>query len=270
MLTTEKRNFIKKVYGFYKKQGRHTLLWRKTVDPYKIAISEIMLQQTQVSRVEAKYKEFLKHFPTIRTLSQAKQKDVLKIWLGLGYNRRAKFLHSMAKIVVSRYKGVAPKDIKEIEKLPGIGPYTARAIATFAYNQPHVLIETNIRTVFIHHFFSKRKNVSDKEIESYLKETLDQENPRVWYWALMDYGSFLKQSGNVAHRKSSTYAKQSAFDGSKRQIRGAIIRLLANKPLLQQEIIKALPGTNHDVIEIMNTLIEEGFIRKSRDRYRLN
>lgn len=197
-MNLKERQFVRTIKSFYKKEGRHDLPWRQTTDPYKILVSEIMLQQTQVSRVLEKYKQFLKAFPTAKILAQAPQAEVVKLWSGLGYNRRARFLHQCAKeiTVLKQF----PKTVEDLEKLPGIGHYTARAVATFAFNQPHVFIETNIRTVFVYHFFPKKKAVSDTDILKLVEHTLDTKNPRQWYWALMDYGSYLKSQGIKTHR----------------------------------------------------------------------
>ncbi|HEY4517324.1 MAG TPA: A/G-specific adenine glycosylase [Candidatus Paceibacterota bacterium] len=215
------KEFQKIVYEHYRK-CRRTFPWRHTRDPYRILVSEIMLQQTQVERVIPFYKKFLKKFPTPRSLAGARLPDVLKVWQGLGYNRRAKFLHESAKVIA---KNGFPKEPVEIEQLPGVGHYSARAIAIFAFNKPEVCIETNIRTVFFHHFFKNHKKVSDAQIKRYIARTLDHENPRKWYSALMDYGAYLKQSGVRLNSKSKHYIKQSKFDGSHRQLRGRILKM---------------------------------------------
>ena len=149
------KNFRQQVWNHYRKNGRTYLPWRRTTDPYKILVSEIMLQQTQVPRVIEKYEEFLKAFPNIRALSKAPLSDVLRLWNGMGYNRRAKFLREAAKIIVERHGGRVPRDAAALRKLPSIGPYTASAVRVFAFKEPDVLIETNIRAAFIHHFFPK-------------------------------------------------------------------------------------------------------------------
>lgn len=188
-----------------------------------------MLQQTQVSRVLQKYKEFLKAFPTARVLAKAPLSDVLKAWSGLGYNRRAKYLHDTAKIILKN-KGNFNEPVGQL-KLPGVGPYTRAAVRVFAFNEPHTMIETNIRTVFIHHFFADKKTVSDKEILEIAKAAMPEGSPpaggpRSWHWALMDYGAYLKQSGIRNNQKSAHYTKQSKFKGSLREVRGAILRQL--------------------------------------------
>lgn len=204
-----------------------------------------MLQQTQVARVATKYQEFLSIFPTIQDLAKASLGDVLRQWQGLGYNRRAKFLWQAAQTVVNEYGGTFPQDQKELTKLPGVGINTAGAICAYAYNQPVVFVETNVRTVYIHYFFNDRDDVHDKELLPLIDQSLNtisarEGQPREFYWALMDYGTHLKATvGNVS-RSSKHYAKQSKFQGSRRQIRGQVLRLLAAKAhdsrMLHQEV----------------------------------
>jgi len=220
--------FRKIVYVHYKRYAR-SFPWRKTRDPYKILVSETMLQQTGVERVVQKYRAFLKRFPTIRALARVPLKEVLKEWQGLGYNRRAKLLRDAAKAIVAEYQGKFPKNEKILESLPGIGPYTARAVMAFAFNKPVVFIETNIRTVFLHHFFKNRTTISDSEILPYMVKMLDKKNPRKWYSALMDYGASLKKFGVRLNAKSAHYTKQSKFEGSIRQLRGRILKMALEK-----------------------------------------
>ncbi len=261
------RAFRRTIRTHYRKAGRHTLPWRQTTDPYKIAVSEIMLQQTQVDRVIPKYRAFLRTFPSIGILARAPLAGVLQAWSGLGYNRRAKFLHQMAHAVVHEYRGKFPETIEGLQKLPGIGPYTARAIAAFAYNQPSVFIETNIRTIYLHHFFPNKKNVSDMELMKIIEKTLDHKNPRKWYWALMDYGALLKREGNTVHRASRHYTKQSKFHGSRRQIRGAIMRELLKDPMTVLTLTKAIAKKKEDIQSVLNDLIREGFVTKIKTKY---
>lgn len=180
------------VYDYYEKSGRHSLPWRNTRDPYKILVSEIMLQQTQVNRVLQKYEEFLKAFPDVGSLAEASTGEVLKIWQGLGYNRRALNLKRAAEIIKKDFRGEFPETAESLESLPGIGQSTRGAIMAFAFGTPTAFIETNIRSIYIHHFFKGEKNVHDREIMPLIEKTLDTENPRDWYYALMDYGVHLK------------------------------------------------------------------------------
>jgi A/G-specific adenine glycosylase len=218
--------FQNTVWSYYKQSGRD-FLWRRNLTPYKIWVSEVMLQQTQTSRVAEKFPEFLKRFPSIKSLAESSQSDVLKVWVGLGYNRRALFLKKGAEYVRNELGDKLPREVLELEKIPGIGHYTARAIATFVWDQRHAFIETNIRTVYFNHFFKNKENVTDKELLGLVEKTLPEKNFREWYWALMDYGVELKKQGKGKNTKSRHYTKQSKFEGSDRQIRAAVVRYLA-------------------------------------------
>jgi A/G-specific adenine glycosylase len=235
-----------------------------------------MLQQTQVERVIPFYMNFLKKFPSVRALAKAPLSEVLISWQGLGYNRRAKMLHLAAKEVVEKYKGKFPETVEELEKLPGIGHYTARAIAAFAYNQPVVFIETNIRTVITHHFFAEREQVYDREIFSILEQLLKkqiraQKSPREWYAALMDYGSYLKRSGVRINAKSKTYTKQSKFTGSDREARGAILRALAKSSQRKTKLLTILGDDRVQQIEAqLKKLISEGMVEYKNSQYDLS
>jgi len=224
MSSTKFRNIV---WKYWRENGRHDLPWRKTRDPYKILVSEVMLQQTQVERVKPFYENFLQKFPNVKALAKAPLAEVLKNWQGLGYNRRAKMLHAAAKEVVAKYGGKFPKNAEELEKLPGIGHYTANAVAAFAFNQDAVFIETNIRTAILHDFFPKKKSVSDAQIRAVLENLLPRGKSREWNLALMDYGAHLKRSGIKLNAKSKHYAKQSKFAGSNREARGAILKELS-------------------------------------------
>jgi A/G-specific adenine glycosylase len=254
--------FRKTVKNHYRAHGRE-LPWRKTDDPYKILVSEVMLQQTQVLRVIEKYDLFLLAFPDIHSLAQAPFRDVLSVWQGLGYNRRALALKQAAHQVMIHFKGRIPSNADSLTSLPGIGSATAGAICAFAFNQPTVFIETNIRTVFMHHFFDNRTRVRDAHILPLVAQTLDRQNPRVWYFALMDYGVVLKKRYGNPNTKSARYHKQGPFEGSNRQIRGAILRALVRQERISE---RALLGTTQFTREAVmrNTeqLQKEGIIGK--------
>ena len=164
------------------------------------------------------YRNFLKRFPTVKSLAEAPLPEVLRAWQGLGYNRRAKMLHEAAKAIVVRHSARIPHGYAEVRNLPGVGEYTAKAVRTFAFNEPEVMIETNIRAIFIHHFFGDKEGVSDAELFPLIEATLDRKNPRVWYAALMDYGTHLKQTLPNPSRKRAHHLKQKPFKGSDREI----------------------------------------------------
>jgi A/G-specific adenine glycosylase len=269
-LSKEEKELVKAVLEHYKAYGRHDLPWRKTVSPYNIVVSELMLQQTQVARVIPKYQQFLKTFPTVRRLAQASLGDVLKEWQGLGYNRRAKFLWQAAQAVVSKHKGVWPETFEGLKSLPGIGEYTAGAVMNFAYNTPVPLIETNVRTVYIHHLFKHAQKIPDKELLPIIERTLDMSNPREWNWALMDYGSHLKAVVGNLNKKSKVYQKQSHFKTSNRYVRGAIIRELSKGPLTEVELYKELDDIEKERSKLqLATLCDEGLVVKNEWGYRL-
>ncbi len=244
--------------------------WRRTRDPYKILVSEVMLQQTQVERVIPYYKAFLKKFPNVRALSHAKLSEVLKIWQGLGYNRRAKMLREAAKVLAQKHNGRFPKTAEELEALPGVGPYTAHAVAAFAYNQNVVFVETNIRTAVTHHFFTSKEKTDDAEVFAVLHKTLPKGKSREWYAALMDYGAYLKRSGVRLNARSKHYAKQSVFEGSMRQARGALLKELAKSPCERTFLIKILgPSRREQVKNAVASLTQEGLIQLRGTRFRL-
>jgi A/G-specific adenine glycosylase len=262
--------FRRIIVSYYKKHGRD-FPWRQTDDPYCILVSEIMLQQTQVDRVAEKYNEFISLFPDARTLAGASLQEVLKAWLGLGYNRRAKALKMSAERIVADYGGTLPASERELLQLPGVGTYTAAAIAAFGFNQPVVLLETNVRTVFIHCFFENQRAVKDQEIIPLVRKTLNRSNPREWYNALMDYGAMLKKALPNPNRKSAHYAKQAPFEGSDRQIRGIILRMLAEGEAREESVIIGdIKKEPKRVRRILHQLVKERFIRKRGSRFALS
>lgn len=263
-------DFLRVLRAYYDQYGRHDLPWRKpepdgSFDPYKILLSEIMLQQTQVPRVITKYREFLTAFPTVVVLAEAELGQVLRAWSGLGYNRRAKYLHDTAKTVVSGKS--FPDTLTELVKLPGIGKNTAGAILVYAFNKPALFIETNVRTVYIHHFFGDKSGVADSEIIQLLERTMDKENPREFYWALMDYGTFLKGKVGNVNKLSKHYVKQSKFHGSRRQIRGQVLKVLGEKQCTFTELKTIIPDNRLE--GVLRELAGEGLVRQAGNTYRL-
>lgn len=258
--------FRRVIWSRYRKEGRHDLPWRKTHDPYRILVSEVMLQQTQVERVIPFYTAVIKKFPTASKLAAAPLSSVLTAWQGLGYNRRAKMLWEASK----EMRGKKRFSIEELEALPGVGPYTARAVAAFAYNEDAIFVETNIRTVVIHHFFPKKKIVHDRDIEKILAAALPAGKAREWYSALMDYGSHLKRSGISHNAKSRAYIRQSAFKGSMREARGVIVRSLTKGPATAASLMRLLgPGRKTQMRQALRTLRSEGLLELRAGRFSL-
>ncbi len=270
-LTPEKiLHFQDTVYAFYQHNARDNLPWRKTRDPYKILVSEIMLQQTRVERVLDKYRGFISVFPDFQSLAHARLSRVLSLWQGLGYNRRAMALHNTAREVAYRYSGKLPSSVEELKTLPGIGRATASAIAVFAFHKPVIFIETNIRRVFIHFFFQNRKEIRDSKILPLVEQTLDRRNPHKWYSALMDYGSMLKKIVDNPNRRSAHYKRQSPFQGSNRQVRGLILKALVDEhPATGPSLIKKLKQQPEQVRENLVRLEKEGLVRKKGKKYHL-
>jgi len=265
---SEVRTFRKKVFLYYRKHAR-VFPWRETRDPYRILVSEIMLQQTQADRVVKKYGEFLKEFPTVRSLARSPLARIIRAWQGLGYNRRALYLKRAAEIIVEKYGGRIPRNEMKLRELPGIGPYTAAAVSAFAYNIPTVFIETNIRSAFIHHFFPARKKVKDSEILPLINNALSHRNPRHWYQALMDYGAYVKRVHGNPGRRSAHYVRQASFRGSDREIRGTIIRLLAEQKMRETELAEHLKIDSVRARGNLLRLTEEGMIKKKLGIYEI-
>lgn len=267
-------DFQQAVWEYYDAYGRHDLPWRQPeangqFDAYKIMVSELMLQQTQVPRVIPKYQAFLACFPDVHTLAAAELGDVLRSWQGLGYNRRAKFLWQAAHMIVSEYDASLPQDITQLVKLPGIGANTAGAIVAYAYSQPVVYVETNIRTVYIYHFTDQEQPMHDTEIAQLVKQTLPDDHSliRAWYWALMDYGTHLKKVHGNLNKLSKSYTKQSPFHGSRRQVRGAIIRELSQGASSYESLEEAINDLR--LAQVLMELKTEGLIRQDSNRYSL-
>jgi A/G-specific adenine glycosylase len=303
---------LEKIWDYFREHGRYDLPWRLpegngTFDPYKILVSEIMLQQTQVPRVIPKYTAFVAQFPTSSSLAAASLGTVLRAWQGLGYNRRAKFLWQAAQMIEQEYAGVLPHDQAALEHLPGVGRNTAGAIRAYAFNEPAVFIETNIRTVYIHHFFTDQSNVTDAIIIEELEKDLRNmgkrsdwsrfwrdsellrkgadgkpkpEGPqayawcdasvshyRAWYWALMDYGSYLKSTAGNAAKASKSYTKQSRFQGSMRQLRGRVLKLLTDGQMAKADLFLELGDERSE--PVIAGLVQEGIVRENDGSYSL-
>jgi A/G-specific adenine glycosylase len=270
--------FMTIVWEYYRASGR-SMPWRNpetdgSFDPYKIMVSEIMLQQTQVPRVIDKFNQCIRSFPNVASLADASLGDILRVWQGLGYNRRAKYVHQAAQKIMTDFGGVFPTDIPSLTSLPGVGINTAGAIMTYAYNKPVIFIETNIRTVLIHHFFADQEVVSDAQMIPILREcvgSLEGESSthsyREWYWAMMDYGAYLKRTVGNKSRSSSIYTKQSTFSGSRRQVRGSVLRILAEKPVTIKELLRLIDDER--LASVLDDLEAERMIKQEDNCYSL-
>ena len=251
------------------------LPWRRTTDPYAILVSEVMLQQTQVVRVDGRWQRWLERFPTVDALAAASTADVLDEWQGLGYNRRALALHAAAQMV-SGQGGTMPSDEASLCALPGVGPATAAGVRAFAFNLPGVYLETNVRTVFLHELFPGEDAVPDRELVPLVEATCPSgedadDTPRSWYYALLDYGAHLKKTEVNPSRRSAGHTKQSRFEGSRRQKRAELVRLLLAHPegvdagLLHHELTAIELEAGREAVdaelvdELLSELAREGF-----------
>lgn len=257
--------FQQTVWDYFEDQGRSELPWRLNTSPYSIFVSEIMLQQTQVDRVVSKFNQFTTELPDWQALAQARTTQVIKLWQGLGYNRRALWLQEAAQRVNNDFGGNLPSDFETLHTLKGIGANTAGSIMAFAFNKPVVFIETNIRRVYIYHFFKKQTDLTDQDILKLVDATLATNMPRQWYWALMDYGSYLAKTVPNPNRKSKHYTRQSKFEGSLRQIRGEVIRELSANPKTAGELRTKI--SDQRLAQVLDTLLREKFIDQKNERY---
>ncbi|MGM0432246.1 MAG: hypothetical protein ACQEQU_05975 [Spirochaetota bacterium] len=254
------RSFREYMYTHYEKNGR-SFPWRETCDPYRILLSEMMLQQTQTQRVLKKYSQFLHMWPALSDLSQASLTDILTLWSGLGYNRRALALKKIAEISIENYQGGLPGNQEELLKLPMVGQATSAAILAFAFNKPSLYLETNIRRVLLYFFFSGREGVKDRELYPVLERVLDHHDPKRWYYALMDYGVLLKGLIPNPNRRSAHYARQAPFENSNRQVRGEILTLLTSMGRLSAgELQGRLAFPEEQVAACLQALEREGFL----------
>ena len=247
------------------------LPWRNTYDPYAILLSEVMLQQTQVSRVMGRWEQWLDAFPTVEALAAAPLPPVLELWQGMGYNRRALNLKRCAETIVAEHSGVVPSDKRELLALPGIGPSTSAGVRVFAFCEPDIYIETNVRAVFIHELFASSEEVSDKELKPLVEATCPQDKSvRDWYYALLDYGAHLKKTQVNPSRKSKHYTRQSKFEGSHRQKRAYLLRRVLDGMTSIEELADDLsqheqaagrsPLSRDDVQTLLEELKKDGFV----------
>lgn len=267
------RTFQSHILSWYK-HNKRDLPWRHTTDPYEILVSEIMLQQTQVSRVIPKYELFLRTFPTIHELAHAPDGKLLEVWNGLGYWRRAQFLKKAAQNVTQLPDGF-PKTPQELQQLPGVGPYTAGAVACFAFGSTDAFIDTNIRKIYLHFFFPNQTDISDSQILDIAQRAVYKEDPRNWHWALFDYGATELRDKTV-NKRSKHYAKQSPLKGSFRFYRALAVKKLLEKQRLPKEVmLDFLEETlredeqDHCPQAILDALVKDNLIKVSKTYYHI-
>ena len=242
--------------------------WRRTTDPYEVLLSEIMLQQTQVARVERYYEQWLRQFPTLDALAAADTADVLTAWQGLGYNRRALALKRLANEVSEQQGGVLPATREELLALPGIGPATAAGVLAFAFDMPAAYLETNVRAVILHELFPDADGISDKEILAIVEEAAEcvharGVSARTWNYALLDYGAWLKKTVPNPSRRSKHHSKQSPYEGSRRQKRARLLQAVLAEPELGTAELARACEFDYDITEdVLSSLAAEGFIRQ--------
>ena len=265
--------FAERVSGLGRELYRD-LPWRRTDDAWGILVSEVMLQQTQVPRVEGRWEEWMETFPTPRSLADAPLEPVLVLWQGLGYNRRALNLKRCADMLVVEHAGEVPRDEASLRALPGVGPATAAGVRAFAWGLPGVYLETNVRAVFLHELFPERDAVPDRELAGLVEATCPPEGPAVreWYWSLLDYGAHLKRVGPNPSRRSSAHTRQSAFEGSRRQKRAWLLRRILEAPCdtdglaadlaAHEESAGRVAPDADEVASIVCELSAEGFIER--------
>lgn len=258
------KRFQKKIFSFYEK-NRRDLPWRNTVDPYKILLSELMLQQTQVKRVVFYYEKWLTQWPTIHALASASRLEVLQMWMGLGYNTRAVNLHTTARIIATKFDGNVLKAMKEYKQLPGIGRYTSQAVQIFSTNADLVTVDTNIRRIFISEFKLPTKS-SEKELWNLAEKCLPLGKSRDWHNALMDYGA-LHLTAQKTGIKPKT--QQTPFEGSDRQIRAKILRCLLQKSMPLSELEESFLLEQKRLRPILDKMVHEKIIMKRNTTYQL-
>jgi A/G-specific adenine glycosylase len=259
------QRFQKKVFSFYKRY-RRKLPWRKTSDSYKILLSELMLQQTQVNRVILYYEKWITRWPTIDALASASLAEVLKMWIGLGYNTRAVNLHKAARKIVTTFDSDVLEAMKQYKEIPGVGRYTSQAVQIFSTNTDLVTVDTNIRRIFIHEF-NLPETVTDKALWELAERCLPRGKSRDWHNALMDYGALFLTAKKTGIKPKT---QQSKFEGSDRQIRARILRCLLKEKMSLSELEKTVRIEQIRLTQILDKMMNEKIIMKKNNSYQLN
>ena len=265
---------------------RRAYPWRGSHDPYAVWVSEVMLQQTQASRVVPAFRSFLRRFPTVRALAAARRRDVVREWGGLGYNRRAVRLSEAARAIVRDHGGRIPRDPATLRGLPGAGPYTAAAVASLGFGQPVAVVDTNVRRVVARvHAGIDGHEAPTKEVWALADAWLDREDPITWNQAVMDLGREVcrpnprcdvcplarvcrfRLAGSIAARGPR---RQGPFVGSGRQVRGAVVRVLRSHPWLTRTRLADETGFPPERIDAaVGTLTADGLVEDDAGEVRL-
>ncbi len=251
----------RRVFDWYAANGRD-LPWRRTTDPYAILVSEIMLQQTQVPRVIPKYAGFLAAYPRLEDLAKAPLDEVLRLWKGLGYNNRGRRLRDCAAVVAAGGRGELPRSFDGLRALPGVGPYTARAVLVFAHNDDVAAVDANVRRVLTHEL-GLPAGLGDGELQRVAEGVLPHGRSRDWHNALMDYGALVltARATGLAPR-----TRQGAFEGSRRWYRSRLLQaLLDDGPQRLDQLALALEVTPDVVAALTDLLSRDGLVRREGD-----
>jgi A/G-specific adenine glycosylase len=260
--------------------------WRETRDPYAIWVAEVMLQQTQASRVVHAYRDFLVRFPTVRALATASRRDVVRAWDRLGYNRRAVWLSEGARAIVREHSGRVPRDPETLRMLPGVGAYTAAAVSSIAFGEPVAVVDTNVRRVVARvHLGVDGRQADTRAVWKLAQSWLDPDDPVTWNQAVMDLGRKVCRPQPLcdvcplarvcAFRTSGAMAthgpaSKEAFQGSSRQVRGAIVRALRSHEALSPRRLAAETGFGAGRVEAaVEGLEADGLVERSVGGLRL-
>jgi A/G-specific adenine glycosylase len=269
--------------------ARRDLPWRRTRDPWAVLVSELMLQQTQVSRVLAKYHEFVEAYPTPAACASSPLADVIRRWSGLGYNRRAVSLHASACMIMQEFAGRVPNSLSALRRLPGVGPYTARAVLAFAFETDAAVVDTNIARVLAR---MRGRSLTPKEVQVAADAALENGRALEWNQSLMDLGALLctprlpccarcplaprcawrgGQEADPAEGSAGVSGGQSRFEGSDRQGRGRLVRALRTAPVTPDDLgaVMGWPADPDRANRVAATLVDDGLVRVVDRSYRL-
>ncbi len=256
---------------------RRAYAWRRSRDPYAILVSEVMLQQTQAARVEPAFERFLTAFPTVRSLAAAPRSDVIRAWAGLGYNRRAVALSEAARAIERDHEGRVPSEPAELRTLPGVGPYTAAAVASVAFGAPVPAVDTNVRRIVARvRLGVEADDVPASRVRESAEAWLDRRDPGGWNQALMDLGREICRprprcdecplAGGCRFRAAGSTprparTRQGPFEGSTRQVRGAVVAVLRDRASATPGAIADRTGFGLErVLDAIRELARDGVV----------